>query len=733
MKVFKIMLPALLMAVMISCGHEAIEEIRREGRRTMEFEATFPGETGTRARNSFVNGAQIHVTAKIDLIDSAQPVCLTTVLTYSSGKWLVEAGHDRLYWPGNATGGVFTAYSLPDNAEIGAQGSSAIIDFDRLTEESDDPLVARTRAVTNGVIHFQFSHMLTKLRVSGLPAGTAQTFDCATYPVVNRIIFSHDAIEGYSHRYAVNEQHGGVTATVSGGQANFFIHAQKDEWQAHSDGFRLTQKSGGQSDRTTPLGSVRFYDLQPGNAYYITFSGAGAPLEVNDARWYEPSQSTRVFNDEAEIVEYFSNLSQLTEDLDFNNILLTAPISPAPGYLSSRSVELAPGVFDGNFHTIKNARVTNGLFDVVPAGATLRNLQLENITLYTGPVDDRAIDCAGLLTPVNRGTIENIMLKGNNTVSTHNAAYVGGLAGVNKGTISAVTITGSLVIESYLPDEDITPRVYCVGGLIGANGDSSTDSRSVFDCHIRASATLAVAGGSNAVDARVGGLVGFNATCAGGASISNCSTHARVDASGLLRANNCSAGGFAGENYGVINICKATGEVAGGWAEAISSTGGFAGHAASRGATAILNRCNATGDVSETDTEGDVYTGGMSGFVEIDINNCGSTGTVRTGGGNARESRGAMTGMISSDKNIINSFSMSTSPDDPRNFPFSGLPNSKIQNCHFSGWLLEANGTATDRRVTAAYMNIAVNNENGYQQWTSSSSVYEGCPYLATE
>ena len=155
--------------------------------------------------------------------------------------------------------------------------------------------------------------------------------------------------------------------------------------------------------------------------------------------------------------------------------------------------------FNGNGHTISN--------------------------LYINPTTQ----AAGLFGGADRSVIREIGLVNADVTGVHG---VGGLVGINYGTISDSYVTGS--VSGYRR----------VGGLVGENGGTISDSY----------ATGSVSAPTSDDSEYVGGLVGFN-----GGTISDSYATGSVSVSALRFSQ--SVGGLAGLNQGTIIASYATGSV----------------------------------------------------------------------------------------------------------------------------------------------------------------------------
>lgn len=178
----------------------------------------------------------------------------------------------------------------------------------------------------------------------------------------------------------------------------------------------------------------------------------------------------------------------LTADLDLSSL---SPLKPVGADLDSSNPTYQglsfSGVFDGGGHVISNAIINLpsahyvGLFGVVNHGAQIRDLGIENIEI-TGTNN------VGGLAGVNVGTVTGCYVKGRIIGNDH---YVGGLVGENAGEIS-----GSYAICSVDGEQS-------VGGLAGYSYNN------ISNCY----AACTVQGSLG----NVGGLVGLS-----NAEISDC-------------------------------------------------------------------------------------------------------------------------------------------------------------------------------------------------------------------
>lgn len=142
---------------------------------------------------------------------------------------------------------------------------------------------------------------------------------------------------------------------------------------------------------------------------------------------------------------------ELTADISLEG----ADFSPIP---------IFGGVFDGNGHTISGLSISGGcpagLFGIVQPGGEVRNLRVTGRVSPSGEADT-----LGGLAGINHGTIAGCSFQG--TVS--GGARVGGLVGVNEtdGQLINCSFTGTATGEHYVggvAGENFGALVQCVNG-----------------------------------------------------------------------------------------------------------------------------------------------------------------------------------------------------------------------------------------------------------------------------
>jgi hypothetical protein len=199
----------------------------------------------------------------------------------------------------------------------------------------------------------------------------------------------------------------------------------------------------------------------------------------------------------------------LTEDIDLTGPTFThAVIAPDNDYVTA-GFQGTPftGIFDGNGHTICNMAIAVatseyiGLFGYVSFPGQIMNLGVENVYIVSS-------NYVGGLAGLNDGSIDNCYSTG----FVMGTSLIGGLVGSNNGNInkcySSISVSGYNDVGGLVGDHAADCISYCysigtvagslyVGGLVGHNNTEFM----INDCY----STSSVSG-----DSEVGGLVGYN-------------------------------------------------------------------------------------------------------------------------------------------------------------------------------------------------------------------------------
>ena len=316
------------------------------------------------------------------------------------------------------------------------------------------------------------------------------------------------------------------------------------------------------------------------------------------------------------------------------------------------------GTFDGRGNRIIGLTVSGdnaGIFSTIGNDGTVKNLNVYSGT-FTGT------DTAGAVAGINNGTIENITAFGNTVTVTGNDGNAGGIAGTNSGIVDDVESSGSVIAEDNnaivgglvgTNESDATVKnSYSnsavtstsgtdagLGGVVGVNkgtvslvdslgvtnGTNSTNVGGVIGIN---SGTLSSAYNESIVNgySNVGGIIGDNDgsyddytdTWTGGI-VENV-----VNATGVTGTGDY-VGGLVGTNIGSVENGRNNGTITG-----TNYVGGMVGSNADE--HSIL--ANLTND-SAADISGENYVGGIAGT---------NSGTITAQNQSNLINRGSITG-----------------------------------------------------------------------------------------
>ena len=269
--------------------------------------------------------------------------------------------------------------------------------------------------------------------------------------------------------------------------------------------------------------------------------------------------------------------------------------------------------FDGGGHTIANLFIRRspnvGLFGVLGSGSTVSGIGLVDASIAAS-----GFGAAGTLAGIGRGAIEDSFADG---LVAGCVDQIGGLVGLNDGSIQNSRSGGNVESARRVSDSDRRACYASGGGLVGENsgmiagsfstsvvsgftdqfgGLAGVNSGSISDSYAAGSVTGKDCPGECTAD--VGGLVGGNEI---GGEITN------SYATGVVSGVGDNFGGLAGVNSGVVAASYATGSV---------SANGFA---------------NVGGLVGVNETEGKIITSYATGGVSGQGDNFGGLAGVNSG------------------------------------------------------------------------------------------------------
>lgn len=249
------------------------------------------------------------------------------------------------------------------------------------------------------------------------------------------------------------------------------------------------------------------------------------------------------------------------------------------------------GTFDGGKHVITGLKYHDliatdegdpadfyaGLFGVIGAGGTVRDLYLRDCSMEAGVWETTGVDFD---------------------------LYLGAIAGRNYGTVTNCCVFGTSKVKASSYVENVFAYV---GGIAGHNCGDGT----VTNCCHLGEITVAASEKNNSTSA--GGIAGYSS----GQSIENCFHTGSVsaEASGIV----C-VGGVVGDNSAKLINCRHTGSVEGNDAWEIF-IGGVAGENAPLG---TVSNCYARGAVSSTGVIGFLHLAGVVGgnYGENGVSDC---------------------------------------------------------------------------------------------------------------
>ena len=255
------------------------------------------------------------------------------------------------------------------------------------------------------------------------------------------------------------------------------------------------------------------------------------------------------------------------------------------------------GTFDGAGHTISGLMIADdssagdehiGLF-----GSTGLESVMEDVSITGASISAGKGDWAGILAGYNQGTITGVSVSG--TVAGQSSAtsvHLGGLVGEAGGTISSSSASATVTVSA-----PSTNSLSIIGGLVGVSSANITDSY----------ASGEVSGTDRTY---AGGLIGQVAV----GSVEDSYATGAVSA-----GEDSDVGGFVGwVTIGSIDESYSLGAATGG---ASSNIGGFAGHGGAFGGT--------TADYYDKDdnSEGDsgvTFENGGGGLTRVDMENTSS-------------------------------------------------------------------------------------------------------------
>lgn len=261
------------------------------------------------------------------------------------------------------------------------------------------------------------------------------------------------------------------------------------------------------------------------------------------------------------------------------------------------------GTFDGAGHVIKNLTIESGgtsqltgLFAFIGTKGVVENLTLEAAKVgssYQGILNGQyATGYLGALAGASYGTISHVTVSGTVKLQFGLQNEVAGLVAFNWGSIDASTSTVAVTGDA----ENSEPSLFLVGGLTAVNYATSKTVGRIADSASSGKVSSNVANGGDQGGGAVGGIAAANEGVIDGATVA-----------GTLTCGGCFIGGAVGENLKGATIEK-TASAATLSSSINANLGGLVGL---NEAGATVTGSSASGRV--TATGGNVLVGGLVG------------------------------------------------------------------------------------------------------------------------
>ncbi len=273
------------------------------------------------------------------------------------------------------------------------------------------------------------------------------------------------------------------------------------------------------------------------------------------------------------------------------------------------------GSFDGDNHIISNLTTNRkdsvgvGLIGVSTSSSVVKNLKMENVKA-------EGTMAVGAVVGYNQGTVENLILSGDNNISGYNC--IGGILGGNEGgaiknctSAATINILGDNVFENgryILPD-----NAECGGIIVGGSFGGTIDG-----CSAEGTVNSK---GSNAM-----GLGGVGGCLENMESIINCNAKVTINAGESAHGVGglCGfSGTFDKENPAKISNCKVTVAING---KDATHTGGLVGtglymNKYNMESVFIISGCEVNATINDTVTPGTVAGRAEGSIIESCIAN----------------------------------------------------------------------------------------------------------------
>lgn len=703
-------------------------------------------------KENFKAGDVIHISVEFTLPnESKSSPTVYANMAFDGANWKPKEANGAFNWPWDAQKATFTAYYIPpvgsiknEDAMSNGEHNTVSMNLSALSEEAvkngTDPLIATYKDVpVESAVHLQFRHLCTKLTFTNLGSDDDKGFTglvkdqqelrLSAAGLTDSLIFTREkGKDALTSAFA--ESKGYLINKVEKGQDGSFSITYllpPVDVDAGID-LRLAFKD------FTPYHLVPIKQkLEAGKHYSLNITELAdnyLDAALKEEEWNK-GQVTETLSD-SEINAYLRAIRDGKEyrkeengkyiqvlDVykDGNNSVVTQLCDVDFEGQEFTPVNLGENViFNGNFHKVKGVKVTKAIDDTKEGksgsaymalfgenAGIIKNLILEDVQVNPDPnVTSRY---AGILVGWNKKTIENVQIRfaaDNAVKSTNSTEYIGALVGMNSGTVSDCTLSGS----SFSVEGASTASPFHIGGLVGYN------SGRMSNCMVQTAIGSTVKVTSAGAIVYAGGWAGYSINNSGYSS-SGCFSSVSLE---VEAGTTIYAGGFAGLVGNVVKNCSSTGSVALSGSATNVYAGGFVGNISNAG----LNACYATGSLTNTTLATTLYLGGFTGWLTYDgtgtsdLLNCYAIGKpADTGNG--------FVGYTSSKNNVLDKTKITIRNCFSKNAANAFMGNedgATLTNYHHNG----SDVTVDDLNGSKP--------EGGFE-WTVSPALFgNNCPYL---
>lgn len=505
----------LIFGILISsCSDEIMESTTQDidSSNLVEFNFEAPGDfLGVRSqeggvsnpKTSFIPGDIIHVEARFyDKEGTELNIEYQSFEMNSAGGWTQRASK-KIYWPNDAKKGKFQAIFVK-KFDAHLEKTTAVQKL-YLSEIGDDtdPLYAQEEYEWGHKVNLKFKHLCTHLTITGLEPDISDYFWLVGKKSTTDVETMTEGGLKNVFTLSLNNDNTLNFGFISEGDENFkkLVYVQRKSENTFTDDI----KTGSKVKFFLAPGNYSEIELRTINNYeYLSFTSdelsnleANIPYEVNIQHskgvTYVEEEDTWDDDDTTEVDIFNPNefLEHLVSGDDYyveddgemkkilqktvNGSLLLRNISFNGA--SFNAIDIPSGfLFDGGNHYISD--LSSNLFNF--NHGTIRHLGIKDVRcdnvvleLISGSTGVAEKIQWGSLCRLNEGTIDKVRLKdvyvkfsiGQGASESNSVFNIGTLTGKSTGTISDITYSGSIKIESE--EEEAVEAIVIIGGFIG--------------------------------------------------------------------------------------------------------------------------------------------------------------------------------------------------------------------------------------------------------------------------